>query len=220
MKRERFGRVFAKPLLGRSFEIRGRRARGLDSGENPRLRPMLRVGGRAQIHSLPVPDLRPSLIRLLGFSATIPVDERSGVDPERRGKKMNDEMARLGRMIDEALSGSDTESETVNEPASIPRTASLERFAPRVLGGPHHQAVEDVCWIYRNRYLAENLRRFGWREARRRVLSQGALEAEWVSHRGRPPVRLTRGGVEVKLPSGVETLNWKRMQSQVRARRS
>jgi hypothetical protein len=80
--------------------------------------------------------------------------------------------------------------------------------------------VEDVCWIYRNRYLAENLRRFGWRKARRKVMSQGPLEAEWVSHRGRLPVRLTRRGVEVKLPDGVETLNWKRMQSQVRARRS
>jgi hypothetical protein len=134
---------------------------------------------------------------------------------------MNDEMARLGRMIDETLSGPDTKSETANEPASIPRTTSLERFAPRVLGGgPHHQAVEDVCWIYRNRCLAENLRRFGWREARRKVMSQGPLETEWVSHLGRPPVRLTRGGVEVKLQDGVEALNWKRMQSQVRARRS
>jgi hypothetical protein len=134
---------------------------------------------------------------------------------------MNDEMARLGRMIDEALSGAYTKSETANDPASIPRTTRLEQLAPRVLGGgPHHQAVEDVCWIYRNRYLAENLRRFGWRKARRKVMSQGPLEAEWVSHRGRLPVRLTRRGVEVKLPDGVETLNWKRMQSQVRARRS
>jgi hypothetical protein len=134
---------------------------------------------------------------------------------------MSDHMERLGRMVDEAFSPAGGTSELANAPTRASRTPSAERYGQRVLGGGAlHQAVEDVCWIYRDRDLAENLRRFGWREARRRVMSQGPLEAEWVSHRGRPQVRLTRGGVEVKLPNGVETLNWKRMQSQVRARRS
>ena len=91
----------------------------------------------------------------------------------------------------------------------------------RVLGGGTlHQAVEDICWIYLDRDLAENLRRHTWRKARREVIRQGPLERKWISHRGRPPVHLTRGGVEVKLPGGVQTQSWERVQSQVRARRS
>lgn len=83
-----------------------------------------------------------------------------------------------------------------------------------------YYAIEDICWIYQDRDLAENLRRYGWREARRRVMSQGPPSKEWISHRGRPPVRLTRKGVEVKLEDGVQTFGWQRMESQIQARRS
>jgi hypothetical protein len=130
---------------------------------------------------------------------------------------MSDQMDRLGRMVDEALSEASANPKT----ASVSTTASVERYAPRVLGGGTlHQAVEDICWIYQSRDLAESLRRYGWRKARREVMRQGPLGREWISHRGNPPVRLTRGGVEVKLPEGIQRQSWERMQSQVRARRS
>ena len=83
-----------------------------------------------------------------------------------------------------------------------------------------YYAVEDACWIYQDLDLAQNLRRYGWREARRRIMSQSPPSKEWVSHRGRPPVRLTRRGLEVKLENGVRLLDWQRMQSHIRARRS
>jgi hypothetical protein len=130
-------------------------------------------------------------------------------------------MASLGRMVDEALSGVGEMPEVTNAPTRTSRTASAEGYGPRVLGGGAlHQAVEDICWIYQSRDLAENLHRYGWREARRRVTRQGPLEKEWSSHRGGNSVRLTRSGVEVKVLDGIEALNWKRMQSQIRARRS
>lgn len=82
------------------------------------------------------------------------------------------------------------------------------------------QAVEDVCWLYLDRNLDDNLRRHGWREARRNVLRQGPLSGAWTSsHRGHPPVRLTRRGVEVNLQYGVKRFGWERMQDQIRARR-
>lgn len=133
---------------------------------------------------------------------------------------MRDQMERLGRMVDEAFSQAGTEQELANALASESGTSSAERYAPRVLGGGTlNQAVEDICWIYRSRNLTENLRRHAWRKARRKVMRQGPLEREWISHRGRPPVRLTHGGVEVKLPEDVRMQSWDRMQSQVRARR-
>ena len=132
-----------------------------------------------------------------------------------------DKMARLGRMVDEALSETGELPELANAPGGFSRTGSAECYVPQVLGGGTlHQAVEDICWIYRSRDLAENLRRYGWREARREVMRHGPLDKEWRSHRGKPPVRLTRAGVEIKLSDGVQVLSWKRMQSQVRARRS
>jgi hypothetical protein len=134
---------------------------------------------------------------------------------------MDDQMERLGRMVDEALLETGAEPQMTDAPASASGTATAERYAPRVLGsGTLHQAIEDICWIYQSRDLAENLRRYGWRKARRKVMRQGPLGREWISHRGRPPVRLTRGGVEVKLPGGAQAQSWERMQSQVRARRS
>ena len=134
---------------------------------------------------------------------------------------MSDQTSRLGRMVDEALAEAGDMPEAGGAPEGVARADSKGRYTPHVLGGgTPHQAVEDICWIYRSRGLAENLRRYGWREARRKVLRYGPLDNEWRSHRGKPPVRLTRSGVEVKLPEGVQTLSWKRMQSQVRARRS
>mgnify|MGYP007022292806 CR=1 FL=1 len=56
-----------------------------------------------------------------------------------------------------------------------------------------YDAVSDACWIYQYRDLEQNLRHFGWRHARRRVLAQGALSREWMN-RGRGDLRLTRGG--------------------------
>jgi len=35
-----------------------------------------------------------------------------------------------------------------------------------------YNAVSDACWIYQYRELEQNLRRFGWRQARRRLLAQ------------------------------------------------
>ena len=134
---------------------------------------------------------------------------------------MSDQMARLGRMVDEALSEADPMTDAANTTAGSPRTAPTGRYARTVIGGgTSYQAVEDICWIYQDRALAENLRRYGWRQARRNVMRQGPLSKEWTSHRGRSPVRLTRKGVEVKLADGIQTLSWQRIQSQVGARRS
>lgn len=84
----------------------------------------------------------------------------------------------------------------------------------------NYYAIEDACWIYQYRDLEQNLKRLSWREARRRVLEQGALSKEWVRRHGHKPVRLTRRGLEVKFDCGVETVSWKRMQSAIQARRS
>lgn len=128
---------------------------------------------------------------------------------------MNDEMANLRQMVDEAFSGSAAKADAPRAFATTP-AARYAGTGPK----PAYQAVEDVCWVYQDRNLAENLRRHGWREARRRVMRQGKLSREWISHRGRPPVRLTRRGVEVKLEGKVQLVEWSRMQEQVRARRS
>ena len=133
---------------------------------------------------------------------------------------MTEEMARLGRMVDEAVG----EAGALPNPTGGLWAAPVCRDAGAgvVRGGTRtsYQAVEDACWIYQNRNLAEYLRRRGWREARRRVTRQGPLSKEWISHCGRPPVRLTRRGVEVKLEDGVHTISWEKMAGQVRARRS
>lgn len=130
---------------------------------------------------------------------------------------MTDDMARLGRMVDEAVG----ETGAPTNLAGRSRVAPAQRSAAMVAGdgvSTSYQAIEDVCWIYRSRNLAESCR--GWREARRRVTCQGPLGKEWISHREKPPVRLTRGGVEMKLADGIRTLSWEQMQSQVRAWRS
>jgi hypothetical protein len=82
-----------------------------------------------------------------------------------------------------------------------------------------YNAVSDAIWIYQDRELEQNLRRFGWRQARRRVLAQGALSREWIN-RGRGDFRLTRGGLEMRFASGVRTLDWKELKDMIEARRS
>ncbi len=79
---------------------------------------------------------------------------------------MTDQMARLGRMVDEALSEAGAmpaaAKAELKAPASAPRRSSAGPYAPRVIGGGlSYQAVEDICWIYQERDLAENLRRYG-----------------------------------------------------------
>lgn len=83
-----------------------------------------------------------------------------------------------------------------------------------------YYAIEDACWIYQYRDVEQNLRRLGWREARRRILGHGSLSKEWVTRRAHKPVRLTRRGLQVKFDRGVETVSWQRMQDSIHARRS
>lgn len=83
---------------------------------------------------------------------------------------------------------------------------------PAALNG----AVRTAFQVYRYRELENNLKTFGWRKARRRVLAGGALSGEWV-RRGGSEVRLTRRGLEVRLP-GEETrlLSWQDLWECVR----
>ena len=82
-----------------------------------------------------------------------------------------------------------------------------------------HRAVSDACHVYRYRDLEHNLWKFGWRQARKRVLLPGALSGEWVN-RGYGGVRLKRGGLEVRLDDGSKRLvGWKELQRSVRTRR-
>lgn len=83
---------------------------------------------------------------------------------------------------------------------------------------PFYNAVADACCIYGYRDLEQNLKRFGWRQARRRVLRYGALSGEWVG-RGRGEVRLGRRGLEVRFSYGARTIGWEELQEFVRARR-
>ncbi len=69
-------------------------------------------------------------------------------------------------------------------------------------------AVRAAFHVYRYRELENNLKTFGWRKARRRVLAGGALSGEWV-RRGGSEVRLTRRGLEVHLPrEEIRLLSW------------
>jgi hypothetical protein len=67
--------------------------------------------------------------------------------------------------------------------------------------------------------LEQNLRRFSWRQARRKVLAQGALSREWMN-RGRGDLRLTRGGLQMRFRRGVRTMSWKELKDFIEARRS
>ncbi len=81
-----------------------------------------------------------------------------------------------------------------------------------------YNALTDACWIYQYRDLEQNLRHFGWRKARGRVLKQGALSREWVS-RDRGDLRLTRRGLEMRFRSGVQIVDWKKLKEMIEARR-
>lgn len=81
-----------------------------------------------------------------------------------------------------------------------------------------YNAVSDAVWVYQYRDLEQNLRRFGWRQARRRVLAQGALSREWMN-RGRGDLRLTRGGLQMRFRSGVKTMGWRELKDFIEARR-
>lgn len=82
-----------------------------------------------------------------------------------------------------------------------------------------YRAVSDACYVYQYRDLEHNLWKFGWRQARKRVLRHGALSGEWVN-RGRGELRLRRSGIEVRLDDGSKRLiGWKELQEFVRARR-
>lgn len=82
-----------------------------------------------------------------------------------------------------------------------------------------YNAVSDACWIYQYRNLEQNLRRLGWRQARRRTLAQGTLNREWMNH-GRGDLRLTRGGLQMRFATGVQTIDWKSLKDMIEARRS
>ena len=82
-----------------------------------------------------------------------------------------------------------------------------------------YNAVSDAIWIYQHRELEQNLRRFGWRQARRRVLAHGPLSREWMN-RGRGELRLTRHGLEMRFASGDRTIDWKELKGMIEARRS
>jgi hypothetical protein len=82
-----------------------------------------------------------------------------------------------------------------------------------------YNAVSDALWLYQDREVEPNLRRFGWRQARRRVLAQGALSREW-RNRGRGELRLTRRGLQMRFASGVRTIGWNELKDMIDARRS
>ena len=72
-------------------------------------------------------------------------------------------------------------------------------------------AVRAAFQVYRYRELEYSLRTFGWRKARRRALAGGALSGEWV-RRGGSEVRLTRRGLEVRLPEEeTRLLSWQEL---------
>jgi hypothetical protein len=64
-----------------------------------------------------------------------------------------------------------------------------------------NRAMRAAFRIYEYRELEHNLKMFGWRGARRRILGNGALSGEWV-RRGGCEVRLARRGLQVHLPGG------------------
>jgi hypothetical protein len=83
-----------------------------------------------------------------------------------------------------------------------------------------YRAVSDACYVYQHRNLEHNLWKFGWRQARKRVLRHGALSGQWVN-RGRGELRLRRRGLEVRLDDGGKRfIGWKELQEFIRARRN
>lgn len=84
--------------------------------------------------------------------------------------------------------------------------------------GTLNKAVRAAFQVYEYRELEHNLKTFGWRGARRRVLENGALSDEWVRRRG-CEVRLTRRGLEVHLPGEeIRLLGWQQLWERARER--
>jgi hypothetical protein len=125
------------------------------------------------------------------------MDREKLMGPREGGNKMTQPIERSGR----------------GRHRSVPRPV-WDSSDPRALS----KAVSDACYIYRYRDLEHNLRRFGWRQARKRILRRGALSGEWVS-RGRGELRLRRRGLEVRFDNSKRTIGWKELQEFIRARR-
>ena len=80
-------------------------------------------------------------------------------------------------------------------------------------------AVSDACCVYRHRDLEHDPQKFGWRQARRRVLRHGAPSGQWIN-RGRGELRSRRRGLEVRPEDrGNRLVGWKGLREFVRARR-
>jgi hypothetical protein len=108
---------------------------------------------------------------------------------------------------------------TIRESHSRESEFSREKFWDESGPRTKYMAVSDACWLYQDRDLEQNLRRFDWRRARKRVLGRGAVRLEWVS-RGRGELRLGRRGLEMRFADGTRVMGWKELQDFVRARRS
>lgn len=81
-----------------------------------------------------------------------------------------------------------------------------------------YTAVAEACHIYQYRNLQENMRKFGWKQARKRVLAYGALSNEWARYR-RGDVRIRRRGLEVRFRQRTKLISWRELQEFVRAER-
>jgi hypothetical protein len=99
------------------------------------------------------------------------------------------------------------------------RESNQEMFWDEVGSRAKYMAVSDACWLYQDRDLEQNLCKFDWRKARKRVLGRGAVGREWAG-RGRGELRLGRRGLEMRYTDGTRVMGWKELQDFIRARRS
>ncbi len=99
-----------------------------------------------------------------------------------------------------------------------PRKGSGHDRAARSEAAALNRAMRAAFRIYEYRELEHNLKAFGWRGARRRVLGQGTLSGEWVRRSG-CEVRLIRRGLEVHLPGEeARLLSWQQLWKHARER--
>lgn len=80
-----------------------------------------------------------------------------------------------------------------------------------------YRAVEDACWLYQDQDLERNLRRFGWRRARREILRD--VGRGWVARGGGREMRLVRKGLEVRFSHATESISWRELRGFILARR-
>lgn len=98
-------------------------------------------------------------------------------------------------------------AQTMETTGGIGKHNHVRRSQTATLNGAIHAAFQ----VYRYRELEDNLKTFGWRKARRRVLGGGALSEKWVRRSG-SEVRLMRRGLEVRLPDGdTRFLSWQEL---------